>query len=123
VSPADEVPISHPWLGSAELHWANKEGSKLKEVFLRSPGHGEKLEHQDELIACATSGLGAEAKVNSTDYLEKKKDVSVTPREGGEVRVYSHMIAVTVRDSPFSKPMPKATWEKTMRVLDACGRN
>lgn len=115
------VALDHPWLEQAELSWSNNKGAKLKGVDLRKSS-GKPLDHQEELAKCVESGFGVRPKVNESDYLEKKRDYSFVPKEGGHIRVYQHMVAINMREYPFAPPMPKATFEKALAVLDACGR-
>jgi hypothetical protein len=115
------VALNHPWLEQAELSWGNAKGAKLKTVELRKSG-GKGLEHQDEIAKCVEGGFGAKPKVNESDYLAKNRDYTFRLKEGGEIRVYGHLVKIELRDYPFAGPMPKATFDKAMAVLDACGR-
>jgi len=36
--------------------------------------------------------------------------------------VYEHMLVITMRESPFSKPMPKDVWLKVISAMDRCGK-
>jgi hypothetical protein len=117
-----KLALDHPVFSEAELQWTNAKGGKLALVYLRPVGTTNKLADQDALAKCVESGLGVKPRVNEGDYLAKQHDQDFTLPAGGEVRVYDHLVTITTRDSPFSAPMKKATWEKVLSVLDGCGR-
>lgn len=117
------VALDHPWFGQAELSWANKKASQLKEIELRPPPGQQKFANQPDLVACMTALLGKPTRVSEGDYLRGDgKDFTFRPKGGGEVRIYEHMVAIWTRDNPFAGSMPKDRLQKVVQAFDACGR-
>lgn len=118
-----KVALDHPWYGEAEVSWKNKKGAKLAEIMLRPPpGTNNKLVDQSAVDACVTATFGKPSRSFDGPHLGGSRDTIWNPPGGGEVRVYDHLVTITVRDSPFSSPMSKATFEKTIEMFDRCGR-
>jgi len=118
-----KVAIDHPWYGDAEISWKNKKGARLAEVSLRPPpGASFKFADQKAVDACVEATFGKPQKSYEGAHLGGSRDTTWRPAGGGEVRVYEHMLVITLRDSPFSSPMPDATWKKAIDALDRCGR-
>ncbi|WP_438011055.1 hypothetical protein WME89_21740 [Sorangium sp. So ce321] len=115
---AYSVPLAHPWLGEAEFNWENARGARLSTVYIGPLGKGMIAEHQDQISACVGAGFGIKPRVNESDYLAKDRDYTYVPAGGGQIRIYRHLVTIELRDPP----MPKASWEKALAILDACGR-
>jgi hypothetical protein len=118
-----KVPIEHPWYGDMEIGWKNKKGAKLADVSIRPPvGSNGKWPNQKAIDGCVEAAFGKPSRVSEGDHLGGSRDTTWNPASGGAIRVYEHMLVITLRDSPFSKPMPKDVWLKTVAALDQCGR-
>jgi len=118
-----KVAIEHPLYSHVEIGWKNKKGSKVAELEVRpSVGTNNKWPNQKALDACVEGAFGKPFRVTEGDHLGGSRDTIWRPASGGEIRVYEHMIMVTVRDSPFSKPMPKDIWLQAIAALDKCGK-
>jgi len=116
------VALDHPFLGKAELQWPNKKGGKLKEIELWPRTGTEFGPAQEKMNACISSAFSIKGEKYEHDYLTKKYDTSFRLPQGGHVRVYYHLVAISFREYPWAGPMKKETWEKLAGVLDACGR-
>ncbi len=117
------VALDHPLFSHAELQWANKKASKMKEIELRPPPGLQKFADQEILVSCVTAAFGKADRESEGDHLRGGgKDFTWRPKGGGEVRIYEHMIAVRVRDNPFAGAMPRDRLAKVIQTLDACGR-
>lgn len=117
------VAIDHPWYGEAELSFKNKKGSKLAEISLRPPpGSDNKFADQKAVDDCVLAAFGKPQKSFDGPHLGGSRDTIWNPAGGGEIRVYEHMLTITLRDSPFSSPMSRPTFEKVIDTLDRCGR-
>lgn len=119
-----KVALDHPWYGEAEVQWKNKKGAKVAEVMLRPPpgAPNYKLTDQAAVDACVTASFGKPKKSFDGPHLGGSRDTIWNPAGGGEVRVYEHLVTITLRDSPFSTPMPAAVFTKVVEALDRCGR-
>jgi hypothetical protein len=115
--------VDHPWYGEAELTWANAKGGTLEEAMLRPPPQNEnKFTSQADVEACVQAAYGKPYRVYEGDHLKGDHSTEWHPPEGGEVRVYEHMVDVTL-SSPFTpKKMTRAGWTHAMSTLDACGK-
>ncbi len=103
-----KVSLEHPWYSDMEIAWKNKKGARVAEVSFRPPvGTNNKWPNMGSLESCVQGVLGKPERVNEGDHLAGNRDVTWRPGAGGEVRVYEHMMVIRLRDSPFSKPMPK----------------
>jgi hypothetical protein len=118
-----KVAIDHPLYGDMDLGWKNKKGAKLADVSIRPPtGTNNKWPNQSALEACVEGALGKPTRVSEGSHLAGSRDTTWRPAAGGEVRVYDHLLVITLRDSPFSKPMTKDVWLKVVSALEACGK-
>lgn len=117
------VAVDHPWYGEAELTWANAKGGTLQEAMLRPPPQSDnKFASQADVEACVQTALGKPSHVYEGDHLKGDHSTEWHPAEGGSVRVYEHMVDVTLQ-SPFaSKKMSRAGWTHVLGALDACGK-
>lgn len=119
-----KVSLEHPWYGDMEIGWKNKKGAKVADVSIRPPvGTNGKWPNMSGIEACVEREFGKPQRVNEGSHLAGDRDVTWNPPAGGEVRVYSHMLVITLRDSPFSKPMPKDVWLRVVGALDKCGKS
>jgi len=118
-----KVALDHPWFGHAELSWPNKKASQLEEVELRPPPGDQKFQNQPDMVTCTTAALGKPDRESEGDHLRGGgKDYTWRPKDGGEVRIYEHMVMIRVRGNPFAPPMPKDRFQKIVQSLDECGR-
>ena len=117
------VALDHPLYGAMEIGWQNKKAAKVANISIRPPpGTNGKWPNQIALESCVEGEFGKPSRVSTGDHLGGSRDVSWKPAGGGEVRVYEHMLVITMRDNPFSKPMPKDVWLKAVSALDRCGK-
>lgn len=117
------VAIDHPWYSQIEISWNNKKGAKVKELELRPPvGTSNKWPSQKAVDDCMLAAFGKPERVYEGQHLGGSRDTTWKPAAGGSIRVYQHMVVVTLRDSPFAKPMPREVWQKAVTAFDQCGR-
>ncbi|WP_437785745.1 hypothetical protein [Sorangium sp. So ce1097] len=116
------VAIDHPWFGTSELGWENAPGGKLLTVYIRPPGSGATLAHQDRISACVGEGFGLTPRITEADYLAKKRYYGYDLKGGGAVWVYDTMIMIRLSKFGSTPPMTQASWERLLALLDACGR-
>lgn len=119
-----KVALDHPFYGEMTIAWKNKKGAKVAEVELwPPPGADNKWSDQAAIDECVTAAFGKPKRVSQGDHLGGSRDTTWNPAGGGSIRVYHHLIVVTLRDSPFSKPMPKDVFLKTVTALEQCGKS
>jgi hypothetical protein len=117
------IAIDHPWYGEAELRWKNEKAGAFEEVLIRPPpDHNDGFPNQGDIEACVQSLVGGVGKRNESDHLKGTHDTDWKPAGGGEVRVYGHMVDVTLVSVFASRKMARGEYEKLMQGLDACGR-
>ena len=115
--------IDHPWYGEAELMWPNEKGATLTEIALRPPPQtSSKFTSQADIDACVQAAFGAPTRRYEEDHLKGTYDTDWELAVGGEIRVYEHMIVITLVSHHPAWQMPLATRKKAMGALDACGR-
>lgn len=118
-----KVALDHPWYGEAQLAWKNKKGARLAEISLDPPpGANNKFADQKAVDDCVTAAFGKPKRESEGQHVGGSRDTTWNPAGGGSIRVYEHMLVITLRDSPFSSPMSEATFHKTIDALDRCGR-
>lgn len=117
------VAVDHPWYGDAELAWPNEKGGILEEVMLRPPPDASNaFANQADIEACVQSIVGGKAVRSDEDHLKGTHNTTWKPGDGGEVRVYGHMVDVTLVSHFAPKKMSRAEFTRVMNGLDACGR-
>jgi hypothetical protein len=117
------VAVDHPWYGEAELSWPNEKNGTLEDVMVRPPPQSSSaFPNQDAIEACVQGLIGAKPTRTDEDHLKGTHDTTWKPAEGGEVRVYPHMIDVEIASHFAPKKMSRAEYQRIMNGLDACGR-
>jgi hypothetical protein len=117
------VAIDHPWYGEAELTWPNEKNATLSEVSLRPPPQASnKFTSQADIDACVQAAFGAPTRRYEEDHLKATYDTDWELAGGGEIRVYEHMIVITLVSHHPPKKMPLAAFKKAITTLDACGQ-
>ncbi len=118
-----KVALDHPYYGEMTIAWKNKKNAKVAEVELWPPPAADnKWSNQTAIDACVTAAFGKPSRVSEGDHLGGSRDTTWTPAAGGSIRVYHHLIVISLRDNPFSKPMPKDVFLKTVTALEQCGK-
>ena len=117
------IALDHPLFGEAEVTWANEKAGTLQEAMVRPPPQAtdNKFASQDAIEACVQAAYGAPSRRSESDHLRNEHDTEWHPPDGGEIRVYGHLLTVTVQ-SHWAKKMSRAGWQRAWTVLDACGR-
>jgi hypothetical protein len=114
--PIGRLAVDHPWFGEAELTWDHSIARGLGTVDLRPPPQSSSaFPNRGEIVTCLEVVAGAEPEVGPSDPQWKLAD-------GGEVRVYDHMIEVSLASLAVPKHMTRAGFQKLLSGLDACGR-
>lgn len=113
------VPLDHPVWREVELSWPNEKAAKLQRMYFRP--QGQKVKAQAQLAKCFEKALGTTARTMESDHLAKKVDYLFDLPNGGELRLYDHMLMLTVH-AWWGAPMPKASWPKNLKAIDDCGR-
>lgn len=117
------IALDHPLFGSATIGWENKKASLVQEVRLWPRPGQQKFGNQAQLVACMTALLGKPSQVSEGDHLRGgNQDFTWRPKGGGEVRIYEHLISISLR-SVFTAPMPRDQFQRVIPAFDACGRS
>jgi hypothetical protein len=117
------IAVDSPWFGEAELDWENAKNGHLTRVMLRPPPNtNNEFSNQADINACVQALLGSKGQRNEEDHLKGTYDTAWKPAEGGEVRVYGHMVSVAVGGEYASRKMSKAGYQKVMDGLGACAK-
>lgn len=117
------VAVNHPWFGEAELDWPNEKDGTLQEMNIRPPPQSSSaFPNQDAIEACVQSIVGGKGERMGEDHLKGTHDTEWKPAGGGALRVYPHMIAIWIKNAFAPKKMDRATYQKILAGLDACGR-
>jgi hypothetical protein len=117
------IAVDSPWFGEAELDWENAKNGHLTRVLIRPPpSANNEFSNQADIDACVQAIVGGKGKRSEEDHLKGTYDTEWKPADGGEVRVYGHMVAVTLGGDFVSKKMTKGGYQKVMDGLDACGK-
>ena len=68
------------------------------------------------------TALGGKPKVYEGDHLKGDHSTEWQPAVGGSIRVYEHMVNITLYSHFETKKMPRAEWTKLLVAMDGCGR-
>lgn len=113
------VPLAHPVWREVELSWQNEKNAKLQRMYFRPLG--QSVKGQAELAKCLEKALGTKPRIIEADHLAKKQDYDFKLPGGGELRLYEHMLMLTV-NAWWGAPIGKAAWPKNLASIDGCGR-
>jgi hypothetical protein len=125
------VALDHPLLSEAKLSWDNKSLARLKSARFEPPNQAEAAADQPKFEACLQAAYGPATKRTETDHM-KAEYTSEWSFDGdsGEVEVDEFDVTVRVETLVWSFPggpkphrMPRASWQRLIGVLDACGRH
>ena len=114
------VALDHPLFGHAELNWPNKKSSRLGAIELRPPPEQTNFADQQALVACMTAAFGKPDRESGGDHLRGGGKDYTYLQNGGEVRIYEHMVSIRARGR--SAALPRDLLQKALNAFDACGR-
>jgi hypothetical protein len=125
------IALDHPLFDGASLVWENHSHAELEKAIFHRTDANDKAANQAALEACLQSAYGPPTWRTETDHVNGTYS-SRWSVEGvdGAIEAYSGDVFVMVEafvpsrsGKPASSSLSTAAWQRTVGVLDACGRH